>query len=482
MPNDPGLRRLALRTLLAAFAGRTAPDWALRLLDDGLAGHTLFGVNVAEASQLAALSAELRGARSDVLIAIDEEGGDVTRLAHLTGSPYPGNAALGAVDDLDLTRSVYAAIGADLVQAGINLDLAPTIDVNSDDDNPIIGTRSFGSEPLRVARHSAAAIEGLQSAGVAACAKHFPGHGATAVDSHLELPTVDVPQSLLRERDLPPFAAVIAAGTQAIMTAHIRVPELTGDDPATFSRAVLTDLLRGEYGFRGVVITDALEMKGAAQAAGGIAPAAVRALAAGADLLCIGAQVDLALVEAIAAEIVAAVGDGRLELGRLEEAGERTAALAGWVQAPRPAEHDGSLGYAAARRAIRVEGSLVELIDPLVVQLESGYSIAEGRVPWGLKPHLNGTDLVQVVASEASPEALAERAGSRPIVVVGRHAHRTEAARTLIERLAAGHTVAVVEMGWPSGWRPVGARAFLTTYGASHANGRAAAEALGLTT
>ena len=482
MAIDPGLRRLALRTLLAAFAGKSAPDWALRLLAEGLAGHTLFGPNIAEPVQVARLTAELRAVRPDALIAIDEEGGDVTRLAHRTGSPYPGNAALGAVDDPDLTRSVYAAIGTDLAAAGINLDLAPTVDVNTADDNPVIGTRSFGADPLRVARHAAAAITGLQATGVAACAKHFPGHGATVTDSHLELPIVNAPLAVLRERDLPPFAAVIAAETQAIMTAHIRVPTLTGAGPATFSRAVLTDLLRGEYGFRGTVVTDALEMKGAAQTAGGIGNAAVLALGAGADLLCIGARVDEALVEAVTAEIVAGVGAGRLTLGRLEEAADRNAALASWTQRPvPPLGHDASLGYAAARRAIRVEGSLVDLTGPLVVHLMAGHSIAEGRVPWGLKPHLNGTEQVTVEPADASPEALAERAGSRPIIVVGRHTHRAEATRALIETLAASHTVAVVEMGWPSTWRPRGARAFVTTYGASHANGRAAAEALGLT-
>ena len=482
MAIDPGLRRLALRTLLAAFAGPTAPEWATRLLADGLAGHTLFGTNIAEPAQLVRLTAAIRTVRRDVLLAIDEEGGDVTRLAHRTGSPYPGNAALGAIDDPDLTRTVYAAIGADLATAGINLDLAPTVDVNTATDNPVIGTRSFGAEPPRVSRHAAAAIEGLQSTGVAACAKHFPGHGATLTDSHLELPTVDPTPALLRERDLPPFAAAVSAGAQAIMTAHIRVPALTGAGPATFSRTVLTDLLRGEYGFRGAVITDALEMKGATLAAGGIGEAAVLALAAGADLLCIGARVSLELVELVAAEIVAGVGDGRLTPSRLEEAAERTAALASWTQRPAtPAQHDATLGYAAARRAVRVEGSLSEVTEPLVIQLESGHSIAEGRVPWGLKPHLNGTEQVSIVAACASAEALAELAGSRPIVVVGRHAHRAEASRALIETLAARHTVAVVEMGWPASWRPVGARAFVTTYGASHANGRAAAEALGLT-
>ena len=479
---DPGLRRLALRTLLAAFTGKSAPDWALRLLSEGLAGHALFGNNIAEPVQLATLTAALRAVRPDVLIAMDEEGGDVTRLGHRTGSPYPGNAALGAVDDAELTRSVYAAIGADLAALNITVNLAPTVDVNTSDDNPIIGTRSFGADPLTVARNAAAAVTGLQSAGVAACAKHFPGHGATISDSHHELPTVDAPLSVLRERDLPPFAAVIAAGARSIMTAHLRVPELTGDQPATFSHAALVDLLRGEYGFRGAVITDALAMKAAAGAAGGTGPAAVRALAAGADLLCLGARVDEALVEAVLAEIVAGLGDGRLALSRLEEAAARTAALADWTRTSGtpPIDRDADLGYAAARRAVRVEGSLADFGDPLVVQLDSINSIAEEGVPWGLAPHLNGIEQVTVTPADASAEAIAARAGARPILVVGRRTHRTEASRTLIEQLAARHAVAVVEMGWPSGWRPARARAFVTTYGASHANGRAAAEALGL--
>jgi beta-N-acetylhexosaminidase len=478
---DPGLRRLALGTLLAAFAGGSAPDWAHDLLTEGLAGHTLFGTNVIDAAQVAALTASLRSVRADALIAIDEEGGDVTRLAHRTGSPYPGNAALGTVDDPGLTRAVYAAIGGDLAAAGINLDLAPTVDVNSADDNPIIGTRSFGSDPALVARHAAAAIEGLQSAGVAACAKHFPGHGATVSDSHLELPTVDATLELLRERDLPPFAAVVAAGSQAVMSAHIRVPALTGDDPGTFSKRVLIDLLRGEYGFDGAIVTDALEMKGAAATPGGIGAAAVRALTAGADLLCIGARVDLELVESVVAEVVGAIQERRLPLMRLEEANARTAALAAWAATPRGGPGpDESLGLSAARRAVRVEGSLAELARPLVVQLVSGHSIAEGRVPWGLRPHLDGTEQLEVVATEATPATIAARAGGRPIVVVGRHTHRFPASRELIERLAAEHPVGVVEMGWPSVWRPANARAFVTTHGASLANGRAAAEALGI--
>jgi beta-N-acetylhexosaminidase len=466
MTIDQDLRSLALGTLLAAFAGTTAPGWAVDLLAEGLAGHVLFGRNVADPEQVTRLTGELRAARPDVLIAIDEEGGDVTRLDHRTGSRYPGNAALGAVDDLELTHQIYAALGADLIRVGANLDLAPVVDVNTADDNPIIGTRSFGADPLLVARHAAAAIAGLQSAGVAACAKHFPGHGATVTDSHRELPTVDVPLDVLRARDLPPFASAVAAGSRAIMTAHIRVPALTGDEPATFSRRALVGLLRDEMGYPGVIITDALEMSAAAGSAGGIPRAAVRALAAGADLLCLGARVDLELVEAVVAEIVAAVEDARLSVLRLSEATSRTAEMAHRTGTPgtRPGP-DAHLGFAAARRAVRVEGSLAGLTAPMVIQLA---------------PRLNGIEADEVVAAEVAAEALVSRAGARPIVVVGRHLHRSSEDRALIERLAAVHPVVVVEMGWPASWRPAHAQAFVRTFGAGLANGRAAAAALGL--
>ncbi|MEU1744907.1 glycoside hydrolase family 3 N-terminal domain-containing protein [Micromonospora arida] len=479
---DPGLRRLALGTLLAAYPGPVPPDWAVDLLADGLAGHTLFGTNVHDPAQVTASTAALRTGRPDALIAIDEEGGDVTRLAHATGSPYPGNAALGAIGDVALTRRVYQSIGAELAALGITVNLAPTVDVNTADDNPVIGTRSFGADPVRVAAHSAAAVAGLQAAGVAACAKHFPGHGATVTDSHHELPTVDAPLSLLRQRDLPPFAAIVAAGARAVMTAHIRVPALTGADPATFSRAVLVDLLRTEYGFTGTVITDALEMKGAAVAAGGVGPAAVRALGAGADLLCIGAKVDAELVERVAAEIVDALADGRLARARVEEAAGRAADLAAWTRATNgsPATGYPELGYAAARRAVRVDGLLSGLDQPLVVQLHTESTIAEGRVPWGLGPHLDGVPEIRVIAAETDAATLRGLADDRPIVLVGRHLHRLPGGPELIADLAAAHPVTVVEMGWPAQWRPAGVRAFVTTYGASHANGRAAAEVLGL--
>ncbi|WP_033340240.1 glycoside hydrolase family 3 protein [Catenuloplanes japonicus] len=479
---DPGLRRLALGTLLAAFRGPVAPEWAKSLTAEGLAGFTLFGYNVDTPAQLAALTASLREIRPSVLLAIDEEGGDVTRLAHATGSPYPGPAALGAAGDVEATRAVYRSIGLDLAALGINVNLAPSVDVNSADDNPVIGTRSFGADPALVSAHTAAAVAGLQEARVAACAKHFPGHGDTVADSHTELPTVDVPLDVLRARELPPFEAAIGAGARTVMTAHIRVPVLTGDDPATFSAAVLRDLLRGEFGFTGCVITDALEMKGAAVAAGGIAPAAVRALAAGADLLCIGADVDADLVEEVVTEIVTAIGDGRLDPDRLAEAAATNAALAAWTAQPAAAGPvDPSLPLSVARRAVTLTGSLsgLDLSAPLMVQLGSASNLAEGRVPWGLGPFLPDAELLHVAAAEVTAQSLCDQAAGRPIILAGRHIHRSPASRALAETLAASHPTVIVELGWPSlSWDPAGVRAVIRTHGATQPLAQAAAELL----
>ena len=177
------------------------------------------------------------------------------------GSPVLGPAALGAADDLDLTRDTGRPVGAELAAAGVDLDLAPVADVNSNPDNPVIGTRSFGADPGR-RRHVVAWLLGLQETGVAACVKHFPGHGDTAEDSHLALPTVDADLDVLAERELVPFAAAVEAGVAAVMTSHILVPALDPDLPATLSPRVLA-LLRERLGFDRRIVTDALDMAGA---------------------------------------------------------------------------------------------------------------------------------------------------------------------------------------------------------------------------
>ncbi|MBO3746518.1 glycoside hydrolase family 3 protein [Streptosporangiaceae bacterium NEAU-GS5] len=476
MGADRGLRRLAAGTLLVAFQGTTAPSWVLRGMEDGFGGVTLFGFNVAGPDQLAALTAQLRVAGEPV-ISLDEEGGDVTRLAYHTGSPYPGNAALGAVDDPELTERVYRSIASDLAGCGVNLDMGPVADVNTADDNPVIGTRSFGSSPDLVARHTVAAVRGLQAQRVAACVKHFPGHGATRQDSHLEIPVVDAPRGLLWERELVPFRAAIQAGAKSVMTAHVAVPYLTGTAPATLSPAALTTLLRGELGFDGVVISDALDMHAITKSVG-LAGGAVRSLAAGSDLLCLGPLPTEDEIDHVIREILDAVADGRLPLTRLEEAADRVARLRDWFAAPHENESVSNvIGLAAARRAVRLTGAASPLVDPFVIEVDTPPTIAVGDVPWGVAPWLPGAEVVRVKPDEADAPALLHRAAGRSLIIVVKDAHRYPRSQTLVRELLGSRPDAVVvEMGLPV-WRP-DAAAYIATYGAARANTQAAMELL----
>ena len=233
------LHRDILTTLLPGFDGTVAPAWVLARLGEGLGGVCLFGQNIVDAAQLRELTAALRSANPIAVIAIDEEGGDVTRLFYDRGAPYPGNALLGRIDDPDLTERVARAVGEALVATGCTVAFAPDVDVNSNPDNPVIGVRSFGADPALAARHAAAWVRGLQSTGVAASAKHFPGHGDTATDSHLALPVVDLPLETLRERDdraialtrqqpaRHPGTAAAGAGSLACVAGTLRCPPLS---------------------------------------------------------------------------------------------------------------------------------------------------------------------------------------------------------------------------------------------------------------
>ena len=478
---DAGLARAAAGVVLPSFEGYDAPQWILEALADGLAGVVLFGRNVAGAEQVARLSDQLRAARNDVVVAIDEEGGDVTRLAHATGSLYPGNAALGAADDTDLTRRVYQALGAELACGGISLDLAPSVDVNTAAANPIIGTRAFGSDPQLVARHSAAAVTGLQDAGVAACAKHFPGHGATQEDSHLRLPTVDVPLDVLRSRDLVPFIAAMAAGVRAVMTAHVRVPALTGDLPATLSAAALQTLLRDELRFDGVIVTDALEMRGA-RGSRNVPAAAAEAFVAGADLLCLGPRPGHQTIAATVSAVADTVRDGRVPAARLEAACARIAGLSARPGRGTRAAPNGDPGMEAARAAVRMRGAVGPLDRPVVVQLQAPATIAAGPVPWGVAPWLlaahNGGKVVAVDESGAKPADLLASAAGRSLIVVVRDAHRHQWMIDIVEALVTARTdTVVIEMGLPV-WQPNHGGGYLATYGAARANAAAAVELL----
>jgi beta-N-acetylhexosaminidase len=452
----------AAACLFPGFDGVEAPDWLRRLLAEGLGGVVLFGRNIRDPEQVATLTASLRAERPELIVATDEEGGDVTRLETAGGSSFPGNFALGAVDDQALTRRVAAAIGGELAAVGIDLDLAPVADVLVDPASAIVGVRSFGSDPQLVARQVAAFVEGLQSVGVAACAKHFPGHGETVADSHLELPSSDASLDLLRGRALPPFAAAVEAGVRAVMTAHIRFRAF-GDEPATWNSAVV-ELLRTELGFDGVVMTDALEMQGA----GGpeaIERSAVQALAAGADALCLGADLTPEQVEGVHAAIVSAVREGALSDERLAEAARRVGELAAWTS-PRPLQ-DREAGAEAAQRALHVEGDPAVGNHALVVELRAVPSIAAGESDHGLG-ELLGAETIRLHEGERLPALDSDR----PLVLVLRDAHRHPWQRELVVPGAV-----VVETGVPE-WRPDGARAFVATNGPGRANLAAAAGVL----
>jgi beta-N-acetylhexosaminidase len=462
------VERLARGCLLPSFPGLEVPDWVQRELDGGLGGITLFAYNVRDGAQLADLTGRLRGGR-EILVAIDEEGGDVTRLEAAAGSSFPGNLALGAVDDPALTEEVAAAIAAELARAGVNLNLAPVADANTNPDNPVIGVRSFGADPELVARHVAAFVRGTQRQGVAACAKHFPGHGDTAVDSHLDLPVVEGDLELA----LLPFRAAIEAGVQAIMTAHLLVPALD-DAPATLSRRIVTGLLREELGFGGLVITDALEMR-AISAGVGVEEGSVRALEAGVDALCVGHDLHEEAVVALVRALAAAVAAGRLPLTRLEEAAGRVATAAKWASSQAAGDAPGrEVGADAARRALRFHGKPSLDRDPVVVELVPEANVAAGELAYGLADLWPGALGVRLGPSDADAAAALGPCEERPLIVVTRDAARHEWQRTAVRELLALRPEAIViETGLPGG-----VPAAIETFGSGRANLAAARDAL----
>ncbi|MGW0205867.1 glycoside hydrolase family 3 protein [Streptomyces sp. NPDC003233] len=482
------LTRDALAVLQPGFDGTTAPDWVRRRLGEGLASVALFGRNVVTESQVTALTAQLRAERDDLLVAIDEESGDVTRLDVRTGSSFPGNHALGAVDDPALTRAVSRELGRRLAACGVNFDWAPSADVNANPDNPVIGVRSFGASTDLVARHTAAWVEGLQSTGVAACTKHFPGHGDTNVDSHHAVPRIDVDARTLYERELPPFRAAIAAGTRAVMSAHILVPALDADRPGTLSRRILTELLREELGYRGLIVTDGMEMR-AISGTYGLEHGVVLAIAAGADAICVGGGLcDEGTVLRLRDALVAAVRSGELPEERLADAAARVRDLAAWTAGARAAASgtvpEPEVGLVAARRALRVTraGTAVPVDKPAyVAQFEPARNIAVGdQTPWGVAAELErllpGTDSGSFTGEGAGEAALAAADGRR-IVAVVRDEHRHDWMRAALDTLlAARPDTVVVEMGLPQA-APRGAL-HIATYGAARVCGVAAAEAV----
>jgi|EndMetStandDraft_2_1072991.scaffolds.fasta_scaffold01136_5 beta-N-acetylhexosaminidase len=263
------VRRVGQRFMIGFDGLEASPD-VKRLIREFGVGHViLFARNVAGPEQVAGLNRELQETARDaghdtpLLIAVDQEGGRVARM----GPPWtvwPPLRGLGRTGSEDLARRMGAALAAECASAGIKCDFAPIVDVDTNPQNPIIGNRSFGDDPDLVGKLGVAMIEGLQGGGVVACAKHFPGHGDTDLDSHLALPTVEQSRSRLDDVEIRPFKRAIAARVATIMMAHVLYPELDPEYPASISKPIVDGILRRELKYDGVVLTDDLEMKAVA--------------------------------------------------------------------------------------------------------------------------------------------------------------------------------------------------------------------------
>ena len=442
-PEWTDLHRQIAATLLPGFAGTTLPKWLAKRLRDGLAGVCVFGGNIVSRRQLRTLTDLIRAANPNALVTIDEEGGDVTRLYYDRGSPYPGNAVLGRIDDVEHTESVAAIVGWELRLAGCNLDFAPDVDINSNPDNPVIGVRSFGSAPELVARHSAAWVRGLQSTGIAVSAKHLPGHGDTAQDSHLALPVIDLSLDWLRARELRPFMAAIDAGARTIMTSHILLPQVDPSAPATLSRP---DRHSGS---------------------GGTRPR--RGLR---SMVYVGTDNTDNQLGEIEAAILAAVAEGRLAAERLADAEAR---MLGFVSSlavdaaniPIPTyvtlddepEFDLARTVAAfdVRPGVRIEP------DRVLGAFETAVNVTVGESPWG--PAASGAAGAHIRSSAS------ELPSGGQLMIVGEDHHWHDWVRELIDDARVRHpSTVIVDMGWPS---DNGAYADIATFGASHHVGRA---------
>ncbi len=345
------LQRRVGQLIMAGFSGSTVPAEVGELSRAfGLGGVILFARNIEAPQQVAELAHDVQMLSDDLplWVSVDQEGGRVARLRE-PFTIWPPMQTLGRCGDLTLATRFGEALARELSSVGISLDYAPVLDVNTNADNPVIGDRALSDDAVEVGRIGAAIIEGLQAGGVAACGKHFPGHGDTTVDSHQALPVVDHAPDRLREVELVPFRAAVASDVAMLMTAHVLYPALDDTHPATLSPEIVTGLLRQEIGFAGVIATDDMSMQAIVKD-WTVEQATVAAVAAGCDLVLLcepDAEAQLRALEAL----IYAVEDGTLPerqiedaLARLRGAKERFLGGAGEWRPPPNRELQAALG------------------------------------------------------------------------------------------------------------------------------------------
>jgi beta-N-acetylhexosaminidase len=349
--NDVLKKYPAAKRFLVGFAGTSAPRELNELLRQGLAGVVIYPRNFAGARGLSALTAEIRAAAArPVLIGIDQEGGTRFSLPE-PFTQWPSPELLGKLGDAHALHGVARAIGRELLAAGCNLDFAPMLDLHLNPESPVTQVRSYGADPDLVGRMGAAFLSGLGEAGVLGCAKHFPGHGDAQVDPHEDLPVFHGTAERLEKVELVPFAAAIAAGAPTIMTAHILLPKIDAEKPASLSRGVLSGILRERMGFGGLILADDLAM-GAIARRYSVGDAVIETFSAGSDIamLCH----DISQVEPAMVATQRALEQGRLSRDEWVAAGERVErALAGLGSAGEPLDVIGCDEHRALAASLR---------------------------------------------------------------------------------------------------------------------------------
>jgi len=483
-----------------------ATHQTLQLVSEERVGGFVTGSGASPYDLAAKFNALQRASRLPLLVAADLESGPAQRFRG--GTIFPGNMALGATGREDDAYAVGRVIAREARAVGIHMDFAPVVDVNNNPANPIINIRSFGEDPVHVGRMGAAFIRGLRDNGVLATAKHFPGHGDTGADSHIMLPVIRTDRARLDSIELVPFRIAVHAGVDAVMTAHIALPLVTGDSalPATLSAIVVDTILRGEMGFRGLVVTDALNM-GAVVNRYGAAQAAVLALKAGADILLMPTDVRAA-VDAI----VNAVASGDIPLERLEQSVQRVLDAKErlglfrrrLVDLNQVARHVGTredrqTAEAIARRSlvlVRDDSGLVPLPEArrvLVVAINDEGSTALGTAfTQQLRPGVQSLQLLRIFPASgplsydsvriaaARADVVVVIASARPVSWQPNAVAIPDSAAALVQQLAVqGLPVVVVSAGSPYliGQMPA-APSYLVTWSGSELAERAAADAL----
>lgn len=498
---DLALEQKVGQLFMAGFDGTVSTDEFDALVANHHLGNVVyFDRNVDTPAQLARLTGDLRDRMREAnagvppLVAIDQEGGVVSRIDW--GTTLPGAMAVGAADDSTLASHAGAAVGAELAALGVSMNLAPVLDVNNNPANPVIGVRAFGETPERVSTHGAATVRGIQSAGVLACGKHFPGHGDTATDSHHALPTIEHDRERLARVELPPFARAAEAGVGAMMIAHLVFPSITehAKRPATLSEHIVDGLLREDLGYDGLVVTDCMEMAAVADGVGTVA-GAVRAIEAGCDLITISHSPDVqrAAIDAVRE----AVASGRISETRLDRSVERVLAvkrrydvaptLADWEQTAKRCRR--------VAREVATEAVTLVRDDGDRLPLSGGVRVVEFAGTWssavaGHREHAGdvadtladaGADVVGVVVDAMADDPIEDIAavpGTQTVVCTYDAVSNPEQVEVVESLRTAGLEPVILAVRNPYDLQVVGGRTFLTTYDPTWASIEAAAAVL----